>query len=312
MRMVKPELVGIKTPDGLELPGLLYSTKAHQSAAIYLHGNGSSSVFYGEPQYSRVLAAELNRRGIAFLAFNNRGAHLIKKLTIRKGNIEKRRRFGMAYEKIRECVPDINGAVQFLKSRGYRKLYLVGASTGANKICVYDHYQKRNPISGYILLAGGDDVGITYRSSGRTKFWRLLKEARRKIKAGQGGEIIKELLPDTIFSYQGFFDLANPDGDYNTFPFYEVLRRVSLSTRPLFRFYRKMRKPTLVVYGEQDEYAWGNVPKVIEILKSYQPDFAYRIIPGADHGFKGHRGELGRIMAKWLARPEARVIKKRS
>ena len=56
----------------------------------------------------------------------------------------------------------------------------------------------------------------------------------------------------------------------------------------------------LVVYGDKDEYAWGNVPKVVEILKSYQPKLVYRIIKRADHGFKNHENQLAEIMANWL------------
>ena len=57
-----------------------------------------------------------------------------------RGKKEERKRFGMAYEKIKECIEDIDGAISFLKKHGYRKFYLAGASTGANKICVYNFY----------------------------------------------------------------------------------------------------------------------------------------------------------------------------
>ena len=112
-------------------------------------------------------------------------------------------------------------------------------------------------------------------------------------------EIIREMLPD-IFSYTAFFDIANPDGDYNTFPFYEVLRKAKLSKKPLFRHFKSIKKPSLVVYGDKDEYAWGDVPKVVEILKSHKPELDYRIIKGADHGFKGREAVLARIVANWL------------
>ncbi len=297
--MNKPEFIEFQTKDGLTLPGLLYRGNKDKSVVIYLHGNSSSSIFYDEVK-NRPLVSALAKKNISTLYFNNRGAHIIKKLYVRHGKKEERKRFGMAYEKIKECIADIDGAISFLKKHGYRKFYLAGASTGANKICVYNFYKPKNAVEKYILLCGGDDTGIYYHTLGKSKFWKLFAEAKRKIKAKRGEEIVKEMLPDNFFSYAGFFDIANPDGDYNVFPFYEVLRKVKLSTKPLFRHFKSIKKPALVVYGDQDEYAWGNVPKIVEILKSYQPKLVYRIIKGADHGFKNHEEQLANIIANWL------------
>ena len=296
--MQKPEFIEIKTKDGLVLPGLLYQAPRPRAAAIYLHGNGSSSVFY-DAQKKHSLAPLLNKNGISVLFFNNRGAHIIKKLNVKyKGRVV-RKPYGMAYEKIKECVLDIGGAIAFLKKRGYRKFYLIGESTGANKICVYNFYKRKNEISKYVLLCGGDDTGIYYHMLGKSKFWKLLSKSKRKIKAKHGEEIIPELLPN-IFSYIGFYDIANPNGDYNTFPFYEVIRKIKLSDKPLFRHFKSIKKPSLAVYGDQDEYAWGNVPRVVETLKRYQPKFTYKIIKGADHGFKGREKQLANIVTNWL------------
>lgn len=298
--MKSTEFVEIKTKDGLTLPGLLCEPKRARAAMIYLHGNGSSSIFYDfNTGKQKSLASALNKKKISILYFNNRGAHIIKKLKINRGGKMIRKPYGMAYEKIKECVPDIDGAIAFLKKRGYKKFYLIGESTGANKICVYNFYKKNNEISKYVLLCGGDDTGIYYHMLGKSKFWKLLSKSKRKIKAKRGEEIIPELLPD-IFSYIGFYDIANPNGDYNTFPFYEVIRKVKLSDKPLFRHFKSIKKPSLVVYGSQDKYAWSNVPKVVEILKRYQPKFTYKIIKGADHGFKGREKQLANIVANWL------------
>ncbi len=299
MKTQQLKFIEFQTKDGLTLPGLLYEAEKRKAVVIYLHGNGSSSVFYDEAE-NRVFAETLAKKDVSILYFNNRGAHIIKKLYVRHGKEEERKRFGMAYEKIKDCIIDIDGAIAFLKKQGYHKFYLMGASTGANKICVYNFCKPKNDIEKYILICGGDDTGIYYDMLGKSKFWKLLGEAKKKIKNKKGEEIIKEMLPDNFFSYIGFFDIANPDGDYNVFPFYEVLRKVKLSTKPLFRHFKSIKKPTLVVYGDQDEYAWGNVPKIVEILKYYQPKLTYRIIKGADHRFKNREKELAETMANWL------------
>lgn len=297
---IKPSLVQIETKDGLTLPGLLYETPKTRKVVIHLHGNGSSSIFY---QYDQIngFIKELEDNGYSFLMFNNRGAHYIKKLKVKvSGNKVERKRFGMAYEKIKECVYDIDAAISFLEKSGYKEFYLIGHSTGANKIVVYNYYKPKNKVSGYILVGGGDDTGLYYDELGKDKFIKLLKEAKNKIKLGKGGDIICDMLPNNFFSYQGFYDIANPDGDYNTFPFLEAMGRATLSTKPLFRFYKSIKKPTLVVYGGQDEYQYGDVPKVVSILEKQQPKFSYEIVKDADHGFSGKDKKLGKLVVTWL------------
>jgi len=309
--MANPRLVEFTTKDGLELPGFLFGTKKPDEAAIFLHGNGSSSVFYHQ-ESKKPLAEALNKKGIALLYFNNRGAHYTKKLSQTHGKKVVRKKYGMAYEKIKECIFDIDGAIDFLKKQGYKKFYLIGSSTGANKICVYNwysqliakrsnYYKPENPVSKYILLGPGDDTGFYYDLLGREKFWKLLNKAKDKIKKRQGGEIISELLAhDLIFSYQGFYDIANPDGDYNVFPFSEVVKKLKLSKKKLFRHFKSIKKPTFVIFGSEDEFAWGDVLRCVEIMKKYQPDLSYEIIPGANHGFSEHREEVAGVIVKFL------------
>src|SRR3989338_4860065 len=149
MTILKPEFVEIKTRDGLTLPGLFYAAQKPKAVAIYLHGNGSASVFYNESK-NHPLAAALARQRTSILYFNNRGAHVIKRLSVGTGQKRPRRNYGMAYEKIKESIPDIDGAISFLKKRGYRKFYLIGTSTGANKICVYNYYKPKNVFNKYV------------------------------------------------------------------------------------------------------------------------------------------------------------------
>src|SRR6185503_9027609 len=119
---------------------------------------------------------------------------------------------------------DIDGAIEFLEAQGYEEFYLIGESTGANKICVYNYYKPNNKISKYVLLSGGDDTGIYYDQLGKERFNKLLNESEEMIKNGKGTDLILELLLEEIFAYVGFYDIANPDGDYNCFPFMEVMK----------------------------------------------------------------------------------------
>lgn len=293
------KFVEFSTSDGLTLPGLLFEAGKKDKVVIYLHGNGSSSVFY-DVEDGMDLPNALAEKGISLLKFNNRGAHIIKKLDVKKDNTTERLRFGCAYEVIKECVEDIEGAVGFLKKEGYKEFYLQGNSTGANKICVYNHYKPKNEISKYILVSGGDDTGIYYQILGPEKFNKLLKESEGLVIRGHGDDLVKELLPDEIFAYKGFWDIANPDGDYNCFPFLEESEGVKLSTKPLFGYFSEIKKDSLIIYGELDEFALGSGKKAVEILKKYNPDLDYKTVPGADHRFSGKRNDLAKVIADWL------------
>lgn len=299
MSDTRPEYLEFKTADGLTLPGLLYRAPRSNKLAIFLHGNGTSSVFYGGKK-NKLFADTLAQAGISTLYFNNRGAHLVKRLRVQKGKVDERKNFGMAHEQIRECVYDIEGAIALGKKQGFTEFYLVGFSTGANKICVYNYLKPKNPVSAYVIVCGGDDVGIYYQQLGKKKFWDMLVLAKRRTRAGRGDELMPELLPVCVFSGIGFYDIANPDGDYNVFPYYEAFKPIALSKKQLFRYFSSIEKPALVVYGERDEYIWGSAHEVVTLLRSYRPACDYIVIPGADHGFAGYERVLARKVKQWL------------
>lgn len=301
----KAELVRFRTEDGLTLPGLLFEPpKKPKKVAITLHGNGSSSIFYSGQ--TNLFAGELTKKGIAFFSFNNRGAHYIKKLDVAKDGEKDKIKFGTAYELIKDCIKDIDGAIKFLKKLGYEEFYLIGHSTGANKICVYNYYKPKSKATRYVLVAGGDDTGLFHDWVGGTKkFRKYLKQAKEQIKKGNGRRLIPKYIFDYTISYQSFYDTANPDGDYNIFPFNEVFNNLKLSRKPVFREYKSIKKPTFVVYGENDEYCYGDAKRAVDLLKkeTISPKlFDFKIIKGADHGFTDHEEELVESIVNWLAR----------
>lgn len=299
--------------DNLRLPGLLYEPEMRtHTVAIFLHGCGSSSVFY-KPEMN-LWGNMFTEQGVSFFPFNNRGAHFVKSFKRMQGDEDERVLQGTYFEHIHDCIHDIDGAIKYLQGQGYEKFYLIGHSTGANKICVYNYYKKDNLVSKYILLAGGDDTGLHYQMLGKAQFEKALNQARIEIKKGNG----MKQVPPTIFaepySWQSLYDVLNPDGDYNTFPFFEYLNGVKLSTKPLFREFQSIDKPTLVVYGDQDEYCYDNVNGCIGALKAHSTNnlppitdpsflishFSFQILKNANHGFDGKENELGKMMIQWL------------
>jgi pimeloyl-ACP methyl ester carboxylesterase len=288
------ELVRFEATDGIPLAGVLFEPKrASVRAVIFLHGTGGSSVF--ESKRTNVLAAELIRAGVAYFPFNNRGAHVMRRMGDVMG--------GFSYERIRDCVFDIDGAVRELRRRGYRDLTLVGHSTGANKIAVYDHYKPGNPIKRYILLGGGDDTGLLYQHLGPRRFQSALKKARERIKARRGDELAPASISKLPMSWRAFYDTANPDGDYNVFPILETMRGLRLSRRSRFRYLRAIRKPALFLYGENDEYCIESTSRTVAVLADAlgpKTNVELAILADADHGFGGKEEELAKVIVKWI------------
>ena len=286
---------------------MLFEADRSDAVAIYLHGNGNTSVF-SSVRETNATAEALTKEGIAYFPFDNRGAHLLNKLNVvmSNGRIE-RRRYGCAYELISECVHDIDGAIKYLQELGYTTFYLIGASTGANKIWVYNHYKPDNAVSKYVLLGGGDDLGSGYHELGKEAFQDILHSAKTAVQEQQGEQPAASALTKTYgipFTQQSAWDTLNPDGDYNIFPFNEYLNDLRLSTKPLFGYFSEITKPYLAVYGAEDEYCYGDVPKIIEILKHHAnpvADAQFEIVEGADHGFTDHEDDVASMMAKFLA-----------
>ncbi len=306
---MKTELIQLLATDKLMLPGLLYTPdKPTKKAAIWLHGMGDSGMFYN-PKRINALGAALTDQGIAFLSFNNRGAHDKKTLSIQDDSLPKAERDfqgGTHYELIVDCVKDIDGAVQFLKDRKYTEFYLIGHSTGANKICVYNQRAAKNPFSKYVLAGPGDDSGLFYSELGEALFTKALAKAKELKKSGNRLVIMPEDSGMHPFSAQSAYDIMNPNGDYNTFPFYEVATK-RLGTKALFEAYRKIRIPILTVYGENDEFAYtaGTVSDALIMLEdntheSIVNDCGFLTIPNTDHGFHGAEDTFAKAVADWL------------
>ena len=296
-------LVRFEATDGVPLAGLLYEPRARRvpPVVIFLHGTGGASVF--ESKRTNPLAETLLSRGIAYFPFNNRGAYLMRRLRARRGRSTRTVGGGMSHELIRDCVPDIDGAIRFLRSRGFKEIYLAGHSTGANKIAVYDSRKDRNIVRGYILIAGGDDTGLMFDQLGRRRFRSTLARARAMIKEGRGDELVPEGISDLPLSWKSFYDVANPDGDYNVFPFLEAVQGLGLSRRPLFRHLKGIRKQVLTIYGEDDEYFLHAISRCIEtMVEAIGPkeNFEFVVVADADHGFSGKEAELGTLIADWI------------
>lgn len=303
------ELVSLESTDGIGLPGLLFQPdQGTNKAVVWLHGMGDNAVFY-KPRLINALGEALAGKGLALLAFHNRGAHGKQSLKyVDETFPEEDRRYqgGTYYELIADCVHDIDGAASFLQGRGFTALYLAGHSTGANKICAYHARRPENPFKKYVLAGPGDDTGLLFHELGEKKFWDALQYAAKHVE-NDPFKIMPRYTGLYPFSAQSARDILDPDGAVNTFPFYEAAHE-RIGKKPLFQEYRGLDKPALVIIGAADEYTEhvGGADQALKLMTKNTSnamlkkiDFA--TVPGADHSFKGVEPTFARQVADWLA-----------
>lgn len=298
------QLITVTATDGLMLPALFYQPeKPTNRLVIWLHGMGSSGIFYA-PNHTNALASAFTSSGTSFLGLQNRGGGMLQGVKYLDEAGEKQKRLqGTTHELIADCVHDIDGALEFAKGQGYTELYLAGHSTGANKVALYSYLNPKNPFAGFVMYGGGDDTGLSYGFMGDEKFRAVLSEAKRQTDAGHGQELAPYDTMGDYFSWQSIADILDPDGGYNTFPYYEA-QHERLGTKPLFREFKSIAKPSLVIYGAVDEYCLPDVKTCIGILKKEAPEGAnitYETVPGADHSCYQHEPELAAAVAAWVA-----------
>ena len=72
----------------------------------------------------------------------------------------------------------------------------------------------------------------------------------------------------------------------------------------LFSEYRHLKRPTLILFGEHDEFCFGDVPACVRILETFAPGNVLvetGVIEETGHSFHGKERELGRRLGRWLA-----------
>ncbi|HVI60757.1 MAG TPA: alpha/beta fold hydrolase [Candidatus Saccharimonadales bacterium] len=307
--MSRLEFVSFLSLDKLKLPGLLYApAKPSKKVAVWLHGMGDNGVFY-KPELMNALGEALNNQGVALFTFNNRGAHNSKHLKIVDETLPEEDRGypgGTHYEKIKDCVHDIEGARQYLEELGFSEFYLLGHSTGANKICAYHARQPQNKFSKYVLAGPGDDVGLFFSILGPKRFWLALRYAA-KMNDKDPLRTMPKYTGMHPFSAQAAWDILNPDGAYNTFPYYEATTE-RLGSKPLFEEYRKINKRTLVIIGEDDEFAYpaGDAGGALKLFMEHSTNSQLKhtdfvSVVAADHSFHDREAEFAAKVSDWLA-----------
>lgn len=246
--------------------------RRHRTLLLFVHGMGGN--FYRSVSKKEMMV-QGPRAGVDILSFNNRG-------------YEK----DVATEVFTDCRHDLDAAVQFGLARGYRRIVLLGHSTGCQKITYYQAVRRHPAVAALVLAAIGDDYAIARRDLGR-RYDAQVARARTLVKAGRGDTILtaKGCLN---FAAHRFLSVADP---------VQTEAEIFNLDGPL-RTFRKITCPTLAVLPAQEEFACVPVPEMSARLRaaSRARPFDTVLIPDANHGFKGREAETTGVILDWLRR----------
>lgn len=301
------QVIELRTEDRVRLYGILYEAeqsimdnknervlneeKNKEKIVISVHGMSTNMIKRRE----KIFAETLNKNGIAYFCFNNRGHDLMN--YIKTENEQNEKIGGTSFEDVTECYYDIKAAIEKAKEMGYKKIYLQGHSLGSTKV-VYaynrlkqENYVSINKIKAVILLSLVDIPALMKIYLG-DRYEDVLKYAESK----ESEE--NQLMPSKTFvnpiSVRTFLQYVKYNEDINFAQYskkdyeYEKLNNIEV---PLF-------------------IRWGNVNEFIQIpaellskkleqkIKNDKKDIGY--INGANHSYVGKEAELAEQVKEFV------------
>lgn len=277
----------IGTKDGLELHGLLYEPdKKTTKALIHIHGWVGN--FY-ENKFLDYIAKDITSKGFAFLTFNNRGAGIINDFIRRKKSKVDYVRIGGSLEEFKDCIFDIEAAINSLSDKGYEKIILEGHSLGCQKATFYKYNTKDKRVSGLILIAPVDDVDFSNNVL-KTRYEESLNIARKMVKNGKGNNPVPKWMAFyPLLSAEMFLSIKDSESDSGKL-FYYAGKLTEI---------KNINCPVLAIFGSKDDYQ-PNPAEKLELLKEKVKDCDVKLIQGAGHGFVNYEEQLSKAIANWL------------
>lgn len=284
----------IITKDNLIHQGIFFRPKK-EGKRVLLWVHGLSGKFYGDTTLLNAFIEECQNYGWGFASFNNRGHDLVASMHKNDNSNPSGYIYvygGAGYEVFEECVYDIHAAVDFLVSKGFSEVVLVGHSTGATKVCYSEGVKPHENVMG-IVLAGAlsDRLGpdVDKKTIGDT-FERM----KQLISCGKGDELVNGLsfFPMTPKRYLSLYEKGSTEDVFDFDNGKKALKIFSAITKPLF-----------VIISEKDEYLDRSAGEVVSIFDTHTRSKQYKsyIFPASDHGFTGYEKKAVHIITYWIS-----------
>lgn len=242
------------------------------------------------------LVYKLASRKTSVLTFNNRGHDKISsaRRLDKKGKMH-RILAGSAHEIFTDCVDDIAGAVDFCRRQGFRKIILVGHSTGCQKSIYYLAKTKgKKQIAKVVLLCPVSDYADAIKFN-RPAVKRAEKVARGLIRVGKKHRLLPPQVWPNLHDAQRFLSLFTPESQEEIFCYATPSRRPATL--------QKTAVPMLLIFAEQDEYLDRPLTEIVKWFKEKLADknASIKTIKGANHNFAKRESAVINIIDKAIS-----------
>lgn len=282
------------TEDQIELVGLLETPEEPTNkVVISIHGMQSNCL----KQRETILSENITKSGIAYFAFNNRGAEVMT--YTKKTTGEKSLNGGVVYEDVLDGYYDIKAAINKMLELGYTEIYLQGHSLGCTKI-VYTYNKLKEEsnidnIKGIILLSLVDIPECQKYDLGE-KYNEMMEYAENKEKEGK----LNDLMPEESFDHP---ISVKPYLRY--FKYNKAIDFARFSDKNYdFKELNNIQIPLFMRWGNVYELVIQKLDELVVFLKTKinndKLDIGY--IDGADHGYTGKEKALATQIIKFIER----------
>ena len=245
----KTEICTFKTADNERLHGALFTPERPSDLALlFVHGVAMN--FYLPPLFT--FGHELAARGFHSFVINTRGHDWIS----RAGNLTK---FGgSAYENLEDCLPDLDGALDYLNQQGYRRFILIGHSLGAIKSIIYQGTRQNSDVVGIVSCSAPRQF-YSERVARQAGFRELIEKAEALVAEGKG----EELIPVGVGSTPGIFTARSHVNKYG--------RDDNNDCRP---YAKRLGCPLLAIVGGAGHFYHRHISEIVEIIYQWLGRFA--------------------------------------
>lgn len=280
-------LCRVTTEDGLLLDGAFATPEDGVEdalpALLLIHGTGSN--FYGSGILTS-LADQALADGHPVLRINTRGHDLMASIPRRNGSVKG----GAAFEQVPECRHDITAWCDFLFSKDYRSIVLIGHSLGGVKAFWSQKLARHAAVTGIVGLSPPRFVHRKFQTDERCAAFRQdFLTAQQLVTEGKPQTLLSVTQPlPMVITAQGFLDKYGPDDPLDYLP---ILSELAV--------------PKLIVLGGdsvENNPAFGGLPDDLAALCAVDDQLSVELISGADINYRNDPSEPWRRIREWLGK----------
>ncbi len=277
------DLVNVVNDDGLTLQGAFFApdlgTSAKGPVDAVLLNHGSTGNFYTGSQVA--MAQALRGHGYACLSLNSNAHDTVWY------NASDSTYYGVAFEILDRCRPDLKAGIDYLAKLGFRRIALVGNSMGAVRVGYYAATEADDRVATVIPIS---PVRLSYSyfmdSEDAAEFQGIIQRADELEAQGKAQELMAVDFPiPQMFSAASYLDKHGPGERYNL---------VTLAP--------KIKAPVFALSGSLETHSrLRDIASDLATAAVNSPRAEYKVIEGGNHALNNRREEAATAVLDWLA-----------